>query len=53
MNSTGSETDACAASNGDCQHQCINLVDGYECACDMGFSLESNQRNCTGKHVHE
>lgn len=38
--------DECAVNNGGCQHECINTLGSYTCACNNGFILHENQRDC-------
>jgi len=32
-----------------CQHKCTDILGGYECSCNTGYSLNSDQHNCSGK----
>ena len=39
----------CSLDNGGCEHLClIGTNQTAVCACSMGYSLASNQKNCTG-----
>ncbi|KAK4882987.1 hypothetical protein RN001_006306 [Aquatica leii] len=38
--------DECAVNNGGCQHECINTLGSYTCACHNGFTLHENGRDC-------
>lgn len=38
--------DECAINNGQCQHKCINTFGSYICACNIGFILDENERDC-------
>lgn len=42
-------TASCSALNkGGCEHHCVNLTDGYICACYAGFIIDaSNKKRCT------
>ncbi|KRT83831.1 EGF-like domain containing protein, partial [Oryctes borbonicus] len=40
------DRDECAINNGGCQHECINTLGSYMCACHNGFTLHENQRDC-------
>ena len=33
-------------SNGNCEQRCVNQVPGYECQCDSGYSLGSDNVSC-------
>ncbi len=47
-------TDAneCDESNGGCEHVCVNLEGGHECACRNGFTLSADGRNCQGRKIN-
>ena len=32
--------------NGGCEQKCVNQVPGYECQCDSGYSLDSDNMSC-------
>ena len=32
-----------------CQHTCINTLGSYHCTCNPGYTLNTNERTCTGK----
>lgn len=36
----------CLDGNGDCEHECINEVGTYRCACREGFRLREDNRTC-------
>ncbi|XP_043651542.1 very low-density lipoprotein receptor isoform X2 [Drosophila teissieri] len=36
----------CAAKNGGCMHQCIDLKVGHHCECHEGYKLSPDKRNC-------
>ncbi|KAK5650137.1 hypothetical protein RI129_001166 [Pyrocoelia pectoralis] len=40
------DMDECAVNNGACQHECINTLGSYICACHNGFTLHENGRDC-------
>ena len=46
-----SDIDECLLLNGGCEHHCSNLIGSYECSCDDGFVLNSDDRNCTGIYI--
>ena len=42
--------DPCKQNNGGCGHNCVKISGmKYNCSCDLGFKLESDLHNCTGK----
>ena len=50
-----SDVDECLTANGGCQQLCNNTVGSFFCACQIGYSLEPNGFNCSGKiqpHIH-
>ena len=40
--------DACLTNNGGCQQICMSTPTGAMCACEPGYELEADQRNCRG-----
>ena len=32
----------------DCEHICVNAIGNYSCLCNDGYSLDTNNRNCSG-----
>ncbi|XP_067013394.2 protein tolkin [Anabrus simplex] len=42
------ELDECALPTHGCEHNCINTLGGYECACRIGFELHSDGKHCEG-----
>ena len=32
-----------------CAHECVNTYGSYKCTCRVGYELESDKHNCTGK----
>ena len=32
--------------NGGCEQKCVNQFPGYECQCDSGYSLDSDNMSC-------
>ena len=32
----------------ECQQHCHNTIGSYNCSCDVGFTLNRDERNCTG-----
>uniref|UniRef100_A0A336MKA2 Metalloendopeptidase n=1 Tax=Culicoides sonorensis TaxID=179676 RepID=A0A336MKA2_CULSO len=40
------EVDECELSHHGCEHECINTLGGYECACYIGYELHSDKKSC-------
>ncbi|XP_043211377.1 tolloid-like protein 2 [Amphibalanus amphitrite] len=40
------DKDECWDDNGGCQHRCINTIGSFMCACDNGFMLHENGKDC-------
>ncbi|KAK7793278.1 hypothetical protein R5R35_006776 [Gryllus longicercus] len=40
------ELDECALQSHGCEHNCINTLGGYECACKIGYELHSDGKHC-------
>ncbi|XP_061399860.1 protein tolkin [Musca vetustissima] len=40
------EVDECETQNHGCEHECINTLGGYECACHIGYELHSDKKHC-------
>lgn len=40
------ELDECALHSHGCEHNCINTLGGYECACKIGYELHSDGKHC-------
>lgn len=40
------EIDECKLMNHGCEQNCINTLDGYSCACRLGFKLRSDKKTC-------
>ena len=43
------DIDECASENGDCDHECVNLLGTHLCRCRNGFT--SNGPGCMGKNT--
>ena len=43
--------DECSVGNGGCEQKCVNQVPGYECQCDSGYSLDSDNMSCVANAV--
>ncbi|XP_076255661.1 tolloid-like protein 1 tolkin [Rhynchophorus ferrugineus] len=40
------DMDECAINHGNCQHECLNTLGSYVCACHNGYTLHENGRDC-------
>ena len=38
----------CASINGDCEQLCNNSIGSYWCSCLTGYTLDTNDMNCSG-----
>ncbi len=43
------DNNECSVNNGDCEHTCTNTEGNFICSCNTGYSLDDNERNCTGE----
>lgn len=39
----------CSGDHG-CNHTCSNTDGSYNCVCDRGYSLDDDERSCTGMY---
>ena len=46
------ETDECAASPSPCQHVCTNTVGSFQCSCNNGYLIDSDETSCNGMFAH-
>ena len=44
-----SDVDECLTANGGCQQLCNNTVGSFFCFCQIGYSIQQNGFNCSGK----
>ena len=44
------DNDECTTDNGGCEQNCLNNNGSYSCTCSIGYGLDSNQKNCSGKY---
>ena len=49
MNLLYLDVDECSTANGGCQQLCNNTVGSFFCFCQLGYSLQLNGFNCSGK----
>ena len=42
------DVDECKESNNPCTQKCVNNIGSFSCACENGFTLESDGFTCTG-----
>ena len=42
----------CATDDHDCEHTCVNTEGSYECACDEGYYLWTDERTCKREYQH-
>ena len=40
--------DECSIENGGCEHICVNKPGAYECICNPGYSVQSDNKSCSG-----
>ncbi|XP_058808349.1 protein tolkin-like [Phymastichus coffea] len=40
------EFDECALPDHGCEHECVNTLGGFECACRLGYELHSDGKHC-------
>ena len=43
------DIDECTANTDGCEQVCTNNDGSFECSCNSGFTLDSNERTCSGK----
>ena len=41
----------CAVNNGDCEQLCNNSIGSYWCSCVAGYTLDTNNMNCSGTQI--
>ena len=44
-----SDVNECNTTNGGCEQICTNTVGSFACNCSIGYLLDGNGFNCTGK----
>ena len=43
------DVDECAEDTSGCTQTCTNTVGSYECSCDYGYRIASDNHGCNGK----
>ena len=43
------DTNECGNNDGGCNQTCVNTVGSYNCECDEGYNLNSDEHGCDGK----
>ena len=43
-----SDINECSTGNGGCNQVCINVIGSFQCSCNAGYELDSDQRTCIG-----
>ena len=43
------DVNECLTGNGGCTHNCNNTVGSYQCYCEDGYKLNSDDHTCDGK----
>ena len=38
----------CEVDNGGCAHFCTETIDSYTCSCYPGYTVDTDEHNCTG-----
>ena len=46
------DVDECATNNGGCNHTCANKQGTFQCSCDAGYSLDANNKTCSGNVLY-
>ena len=44
------DVDECQTDNGGCAQTCNNIDGSYECSCQDGYELDSDNHTCTGMY---
>ena len=45
-----SDINECSTGNGGCNQVCINVIGSFQCSCNAGYELDSDQRTCIGMY---
>ena len=46
------DTNECGNNDGGCNQTCVNTVGSYNCECDFGYNLNSDEHGCDGKRIN-
>ena len=49
LSSCSIDINECETANGGCEQICSNTIGSFACSCDVGYRLDSNGLNCSGK----
>ena len=41
----------CDEENGNCSQNCNNTIGSYQCYCEDGYILDSDEHTCNGNHI--
>lgn len=47
------EFDECKTTDHGCEHECVNTLGTYECACKIGYELHSDGKHCEGDPIEK
>ena len=39
----------CLVNEGGCEQNCMNTIGSFVCSCDDGYTLNDDERTCTGR----
>ena len=42
------DIDECSENDDNCSQNCSNTIGSYQCSCNDGYALDSDQHNCNG-----
>ena len=42
----------CDTDNGGCDHNCTDSIGSYDCSCDIGYILATDNHGCNGKSIN-
>ena len=45
------DVDECTEGTASCQHVCNNHIGGFKCSCYSGYTLNSDNKTCTGSKL--
>ena len=47
-----SDVDECSLLNGGCHQICTNTIGGFDCSCNEGYTINTDNRTCQGTIMH-